>query len=257
MKNMLFACLLIATLLLTTTPGRADQDQVVAGAGPSTKVAELFFADFSKDPACKDYRFVIMPTSIKHQGGILSSGKYLFGRTGRPLTSDEKALGKAEILLGQVPISFAVGLETGVKQLNLQQLQQIFTGKISNWKQLGGPDAPILLVGREKSEALFQVLQAKFAYFKKVKFYKVFKKDHEVVKFLNSPAGRYAISFGAKPNFKQYSLLAVEGFSTGVPVGLVYDLENRTYNIIQAAIQYANSPTWKNQLTILDMLPVD
>ena len=39
MKNMLFACLLIATLLLTTTQGRAGYDQVVAGDGPSTKVA--------------------------------------------------------------------------------------------------------------------------------------------------------------------------------------------------------------------------
>ena len=257
MKNMLFAFLLVAVLLLTTTPGRADHDQVVAGAGPSTKVAELFFASFSKDPACKDYQFIIMPSSIKHHGGILSSGKYLFGRTGRPLSSDEKALEKDEILLGQVPISFVSGLETGVKQINLKQLQQIFTGKITNWKQLGGTDAPILLVGREPDEALFQVLQAKMSFFKKVKFDQVFTKDHEVVKFLKSPAGGYAISFGAKPNFKDYNRLTVAGFSAGVPVGLVYDLENRDNQIVKAAIRYAGTSAWKNQLKTLDMLPVD
>lgn len=248
---------LIVVFLLATTPGWADHTQLVAGAGPSTKVVELFFAEFSKDPACKDYSFVIMPTSIKHQGGILSSNKYLFGRTGRPLTDDEKASGKAEILLGMVPISFAVGLETGVKEITLKQLEQIFTGEISNWKQLGGNDAKIVLIGREQSEALFLTLKKKYPFFKDVKFDSVLKKDDEVIKLLQSPAGAYSIGFGAKPNFTEYNLLSVNGFSSGVALGLVYDLKNSDHSIIKAASKYAASPAWEKQLPAIDMLPVD
>jgi hypothetical protein len=257
MKNFLVAFTLVATLLLTTGPSQAGHDQLVAGAGPSTKVAELFFAEFCKDPACADYHFTIMQTSVKHKGGILSSSKYLFGRTGRPLTAEEKELGKEEILLGRVPITFAVGLETGVKQLSLKQAEQIFNRKITNWKQLGGKDATIILVGREETEALYSVLKKEYPRFRNLAFDKVFKKDHQVVKFLNSPAGAHAISFGAKPNFNRYNLLKVKGFSAGVALGLVYDLENRNHPIIKAAAKYAAGAAWKKQLKTLDMLPVD
>jgi len=257
MKNLLVAFTLIATLLLTTSPSRAAHDQIVAGAGSSTKVAEFFFAEFCKDPACADYSFAIMPTSIKHKGGILSSSQYLFGRTGRPLTADEKTLGKKEILLGRVPIAFAVGLETGVKQISLKQAGQVFNRETTNWKQLGGKDATIVLVGREETEALYSVLRKEYPRFRKLTFDKVFEKDHQVVKFLKSPAGAHAIGFGAKPNFNPYNLLTVKGFSTGVALGLVYDLENRNHPIIKAAGKYAASSAWKKQLKTLDMLPVD
>ena len=257
MKKILRAVALVVVLLLSITPSWADYVQLVAGAGPSTKVVELFFAEFSKDPACKDYQFMIMPSSIKHRGGILSSNKYLFGRTGRPLNDEEKATGKAEILLGLVPISFAVGLETGVKEITLKQLEQIFIGEITNWKQLGGNDAKIVLIGREQSEALFLTLKKKYPFFKDVKFDSVLKKDDEVVTLLQSPAGAYSIGFGAKPNFTAYNLLSVNGFSSGVALGLVYDQKNSNHSIVKAASKYAASPAWEKQLPAIDMLPVD
>ncbi len=248
---LLSCCLIIPAALL------AHHDQVVAGAGPSTKVAELFFNHFSKNPVCKDYSFAVMSSSIKHKGGILSSQKYLFGRTGRPLNAKEKALGKTEILLGRVPIAFAVGLETDANNLKMTELQKIFTRKVSNWKEVGGNDLPIQLVGREAGEALFSVLQNDYPFFKTVSFDKIFKRDHEVVKYLNSPDGANAISFGAKPNFQLYNLLPVDGFSSGVALGLVYDNKNADHPVIKAAIEYANSAEWKGMLKNLDMLPVD
>ncbi len=249
--------LALGILLLMPLPGRAHHDQLVAGAGPSTKVAELFFQHFSKNPVCKEYTFEVMPTSVKHKGGIMSSDKFLFGRTGRPLNAKEKALGKEEIFLGKVPVTFAVGLKSEADNIDLQQLKAIFTGKITNWKEIGGADVPIQLVGRENTEALFLELKKHFPYFKQVKFHKIFKKDHEVVKYLSSAAGSNAIAFGAKPNFSEYFQLPVEGFKLGVPLGLVYDLKNTDDPVIKAAIKYANSQEWKSKLGSLDMLPVD
>lgn len=43
-----------------------------------------------------------------------------------------------------------------VKQLSLPQLEAIFTGKITNWKEVGGPDAAISLYGRENSSGTYE-----------------------------------------------------------------------------------------------------
>jgi phosphate transport system substrate-binding protein len=42
-----------------------------------------------------------------------------------------------------------------VTELTLQQLSDIYTGKITNWKDLGGNDAPIRLYGRENSSGTY------------------------------------------------------------------------------------------------------
>ena len=42
-----------------------------------------------------------------------------------------------------------------VKELTLAQLQDIYTGKLTNWKQVGGKDAPIVLYSRENSSGTY------------------------------------------------------------------------------------------------------
>lgn len=46
---------------------------------------------------------------------------------------------------GIVPI---VNRNLGIKDLSLAQLRQIYTGQVSNWRQLGGPDRPITVINR-------------------------------------------------------------------------------------------------------------
>src|ERR1035438_5539944 len=42
-----------------------------------------------------------------------------------------------------------------VKELSIKQLSGIFSGKIKNWKEVGGPDAEIKLYGRENSSGTY------------------------------------------------------------------------------------------------------
>jgi phosphate transport system substrate-binding protein len=42
-----------------------------------------------------------------------------------------------------------------VKELSLAQLSDIYTGKVTNWKQVGGNDAPIILYARENSSGTY------------------------------------------------------------------------------------------------------
>ncbi|XOQ50998.1 MAG: hypothetical protein ACFWTX_06915 [Acidaminococcus timonensis] len=49
-----------------------------------------------------------------------------------------------------------------VKSLTKQQLTDIFTAKVTNWKEVGGPDEPITLVTRPKTSGT-RALFAKYA----------------------------------------------------------------------------------------------
>ncbi|MDO4911934.1 MAG: phosphate ABC transporter substrate-binding protein PstS family protein [Lactobacillus sp.] len=50
-------------------------------------------------------------------------------------------------IVGIVPV---VNKDVGIKNLSMQQLRQIFAGKIKNWKQVGGKNLAVLLINRAK-----------------------------------------------------------------------------------------------------------
>jgi len=53
-------------------------------------------------------------------------------------------------------IAVIVNPENGLINLTIKQISDIFTGKITNWKQLGGNDLPITLYGRENSSGTYE-----------------------------------------------------------------------------------------------------
>ena len=247
MKRLIIAAILILTIFVMGSSLSAAEKQVVAGAGPSTKIVQLFFEEFSALPDSNGYDFKIPPKSAKHAGGIRCSSNYVFGRTGRPLNAKEKAMNKEEIFLAQIPVAMAVGSGVGVDRLDMDQLEKIFTGQYKNWNQVGGPDVEILVVGREPTEALFSILKSRYSFFEDAKFSKVFKKDDHIVNFLKTSKGKYAISFGAAPNFEGVDglqMVSVDGLAVGVSVGLVYDSSNSHHPLVQSVSKYAGSASW-------------
>jgi phosphate transport system substrate-binding protein len=53
-------------------------------------------------------------------------------------------------------LSVYVNNSSPIEKLSFPQLEAIFTGKITNWKAVGGPDAPISLYGRENSSGTYE-----------------------------------------------------------------------------------------------------
>ena len=53
-------------------------------------------------------------------------------------------------------LSVYVSPENSLKELSLEQVGDIFTGKITNWKEVGGPDAPITVYSRENSSGTYE-----------------------------------------------------------------------------------------------------
>jgi phosphate transport system substrate-binding protein len=69
-----------------------------------------------------------------------------------------KAFGKrpTEYKVAVDGLSIYVAESNPVKELSLAQLEGIFTGKIKNWKELGGSDAPITVYSRENSSGTYE-----------------------------------------------------------------------------------------------------
>jgi len=79
----------------------------------------------------------------------VSQGITDIGTSSRNLTAKEK-VGLNEYVIGKEGIVIAVNNQNNVTGLNKSQLKDIFSGKITNWKEVGGPDLEIHVITREE-----------------------------------------------------------------------------------------------------------
>lgn len=76
-------------------------------------------------------------------------GRCDIGLASRNLKDEEKAKGLEETILAYDGIAIIVNPNNPVSNLNIETIAKIFTGEMTNWKELGGKDAEIVLIGRE------------------------------------------------------------------------------------------------------------
>lgn len=73
----------------------------------------------------------------------------VIGLSSRELTQAEKDSGLKEIVIAIDGIVVIVNKDSGVSNLSKAQISDIFAGIVTNWKDVGGKDAPITVVTRE------------------------------------------------------------------------------------------------------------
>ena len=79
----------------------------------------------------------------------VQEGRCDIGLSSRALKDEEKASGLQETVLAYDGIAMIVNPANPVEDLTLEQIADIYTGKITNWSELGGSDSEIVLMGRE------------------------------------------------------------------------------------------------------------
>ena len=79
----------------------------------------------------------------------VSNGTGDIGNSSRNLKDEEKAKGVAENIVAIDGIAVVVDPANTVENLTKDQLTSIYDGSVTNWKDVGGNDAPIVVVGRE------------------------------------------------------------------------------------------------------------
>ncbi len=139
--------LIIAFAVYNTISTENQYERIdVAGSTSVQPVAEAL---------AQEYMETHPKVKINVQGGgsglgirSVSQGIIAIGTSSKELSAEERGSLK-EYVLGKEGIVVAVNLQNSVDDLSKEELRAIFTGKISNWKDLGGPDAPINVVVRE------------------------------------------------------------------------------------------------------------
>ena len=114
------------------TDGSTSMEKVIGALGESFMEAN------------KGTTFTYNPTGSGSGIQAVSEGRCDIGLSSRALKDDEKAAGLKETI-----IAIIVNPQNPVKDLSLEQIAKIYTGEITNWKDVGGEDAEIVRIGRE------------------------------------------------------------------------------------------------------------
>ncbi|MDM8196822.1 phosphate ABC transporter substrate-binding protein [Massilimicrobiota sp. An142] len=79
----------------------------------------------------------------------VTNGTADIGDVSRALTDEEKAAGLVENIVALDGIAVVTDTANTATNLTTQQLKDIYTGKITNWSEVGGADQNIVVIGRE------------------------------------------------------------------------------------------------------------
>ena len=93
--------------------------------------------------------FTYNPTGSGSGIKAVLEGRCDIGLSSRALKDEEKAEGLVETVLAYDGIAMVVNPANPVSDLTVEQIAAIYTGEITNWKEVGGNDAEIVLIGRE------------------------------------------------------------------------------------------------------------
>jgi phosphate transport system substrate-binding protein len=145
------------------------QDKIVIGGsgGLAEEMQELAKIYLQKHPS--DAVDVIQE-SMSTTGGIegAKAGRFTLGMVSRPPTDSEKG----KLLYKRIvmaPVGVGVNKSMSVSNLSEAQVCDIFSGKIKTWKEVGGGEGGITVLGRKKDDNSMQVLYDKMACFKGLK----------------------------------------------------------------------------------------
>ena len=119
-----------------TTDGSTSMEKVIGALGEA----------FQNDTGIS---FTYNPTGSGSGIKAVQEGRCDIGLSSRDLKDEEKAAGLTGTVLAYDGIAIIVHPENPVSNLSLETIAKIYTGEITNWSELGGNDAEIVLIGRE------------------------------------------------------------------------------------------------------------
>ena len=119
------------------TDGSTSMEKVIGALG------EAFTSENSS------VNFTYNPTGSGTGITAISEGRCDIGLSSRSLKDEEKAKGLEETVLALDGIAMIVNPANEISDLTVEQIAKIYTGEITNWKDVGGKDAEIVVIGRE------------------------------------------------------------------------------------------------------------
>ena len=120
-----------------STDGSTSMEKVIGALSESYMAAN------------KDVTVNYNPTGSGSGITAVKEGTCDIGLSSRALKDEEKAAGLQETVLAYDGIAIIVHHDNPVSDLGIEQIAKLYTGEITNWKDVGGKDAQVVLIGRE------------------------------------------------------------------------------------------------------------
>jgi phosphate transport system substrate-binding protein len=215
----------------------AQNKIVVGGTGACQDLLRALARDFMSNNSGT----VDVPKSIGSSGGIkaMAKGSIDIGRVARKLKDSEKGYNLTYKEFALSPIVFGTKSDVGVTNLSSSDICKIYSGEIKNWKELGGKDLKIYVIGREEGDSSLSEINKSLNGFKNVKFTSnmiMALKDQEMIEKIKGKTG--TIGYGTLSNFK-YNKLKV--FSIDKVSPTITNVQKNRYKIYSTfAFVYKN-----------------
>ncbi len=120
-----------------STDGSTSMEKVIGALSESYMAAN------------KDVTVNYNPTGSGAGITAVQEGTCDIGLSSRALKDEEKAAGLKETVLAYDGIAIIVHPDNPVSDLSIEQIAKLYTGEITNWKDVGGSDAEVVLIGRD------------------------------------------------------------------------------------------------------------
>ena len=148
-KLFLIALVALCTLTFGFAGGANEGSQIVSTDGSTSmeevigSLAEAFMMEHG------NITVTYNPTGSGSGISAVLEGRCDIGLSSRALKDSESESGLTGTILALDGIAIIVNPQNPVSDLTLEEIAAIYTGKITNWSELGGSDSQIVLIGRE------------------------------------------------------------------------------------------------------------
>lgn len=149
-RGLLAAVLASASLTLLPGCSAAESSEQITVAGSTTclPIAEIAAEGFKEETGVS-----VLVSGLGSSAGIeaVSNGTAHIASSSRGLNVEEQKLELTTIPIAHDGIAVIVNEANPVDDLSVEDLRAIYTGEISNWSEVGGPEMDIQLVNRDEA----------------------------------------------------------------------------------------------------------
>jgi len=258
-RNALFVLLIVLACAL---PAPVFAKGVI-NTSCSSQISEIFrgqvLSEFTKATGIKAnvHIFSSQVSIYRVKNGISE-----MATTALKLSAADKKSGLVEIPLCKDPMVVIAGNEINVTNLSLAEVRQLFSGFITNWKEVGGPDLPVRIVTPVRETAAYVNFTDQAMGTSQIKFDYQAAKSSGAVEAVNHIPG--TISFATRSVVNQYDdihTFIIDGMSPSdpeYPYTQTFSLVTRgePSGMIREVINYALSAKSRENMTGRGLTPL-
>ena len=259
--SVLSAAVLTLTLCACSS-GSSTSSITVAGSTTCLPIAEIAAEGFKEETGID-----VLVSGLGSSAGIEAD----IASSSRGLNADEQDLGLTPIVIAHDGIAVIVNDDNPVDNLSTEQLRDIYAGKITNWKEVGGEDLRIQVINRDEAsgtrEAFRTIVMDGTPFDRRSAVLSGTGQVRDVVSRSRGAIGYISLGFvdslNAKTSVKAVSVNHVEASektvaSGGYPISrdLYFFVKGATSQQAQDYIDYVTSEKMDKQIREAGFIPV-